>query len=414
MTRELISQVYSLAAPLLHERFRRLFAAMLARSCGLGGVTLVSQATGMARSTIGRGLAELEQLVPGQDLGEHIRRPGAGRKPVSVTDPALNPALLRLVDPVTRGDPESPLLWVSKSTRHLAQALREQGHAVSHETVRQLLKDLDFTLQGTRKTKEGAQHPDRNAQFEHIAAQAQRFLEAEQPVISVDTKKKELVGDFANGGREWQPQGAPETVRVHDFVDRDLGKAIPYGVYDIGADEGWVSVGITHDTAEFAVATIRRWWEVAGAQRYPEARHLMITADGGGSNASRCRLWKTSLQTLADELDLRIWVCHYPPGTSKWNKIEHRLFSRITQNWRGRPLVSIEVIVNLIANTRTNRGVPLQVELDPRDYAKGMQVSSAELADVRLLLQEFHGEWNYVIIPRTDWPDWPFGEAVIS
>jgi hypothetical protein len=414
MTLEQIAHVYSLAAPLLNERFRRLFAAMLARSYGLGGVTLVSQATRVARSTIGRGLTELEQLAPGQDLGEYIRRPGGGRKRATVTDPALAPALLQLVDPVTRGDPESPLLWVAKSTRQLAEALREQGHAVSHETVRQLLDDLDFTLQGTRKTKEGAQHPDRNAQFEHIAAQAQRFLDAEQPVISVDTKKKELVGDFANGGREWQPQGAPETVRVHDFVDRELGKAIPYGVYDIGADEGWVSVGITHDTAAFAAAAIRRWWEVLGAARYPAARQLMITADGGGSNASRTRLWKTSLQALADELGLRIWVCHYPPGTSKWNKIEHRMFSRITQNWRGRPLVSIEVIVNLIANTRTQKGVPLRAELDPRDYPKGQPVTAAELADVRLLLQEFHGEWNYVIIPHADWPDWPFGEAVIS
>jgi hypothetical protein len=414
MTHEQIAHIYSLAAPLLHERFRRLFAAMLARSYGLGGITVVSQATGLARSTISRGVAELEQLAPGQELGDYIRRPGAGRKPTAVTDPTLTPALLGLVDPVTRGDPESPLLWVSKSTRHLAEALRAQGHRVSHETVRQLLHDLDFTLQGTRKTKEGAQHPDRNAQFEHIAAQAQRFLDAEQPVISVDTKKKERVGDFANGGREWQPEGRPETVRVHDFVDRELGKAIPYGVYDVGADEGWVSVGITHDTAEFAVAAIRRWWEVLGAARYPGARHLMITADGGGSNAARNRLWKTSLQALADELDLRLWVCHYPPGTSKWNKIEHRMFSRITQNWRGRPLVSIEVIVNLIANTRTNQGRPLRAELDPRDYPKGKQVSPAELADVRLLLQEFHGEWNYVIIPRAEWLDWPFGEAVIS
>ena len=233
-------------------------------------------------------------------------------------------------------------------------------------------------------------------------------------MISVDTKKKELVGDFANAGREWQPQGQPEAVRVHDFVDRELGKAIPYGVYDLGADEGWVSVGITHDTAEFAVAAIRRGWELLGSERYPEARHLMISADGGGSNASRSRLWKHCLQVLADELNLRIWVCHFPPGTSKWNKIEHRLFSRITQNWRGRPLVSLEVIVNLIAHTRTQKGVPLRVELDPRTYEKGKSVSAAELADVRLVLQEFHSEWNYIILPRSDWPDWPFGEAVIS
>jgi hypothetical protein len=407
MAPEQIAQVYALAAPLLHERFRRLFAAMLAQSYGLGGVSLVSQATGVARSTIGRGLTELEGLAPGEDLGDHIRRPGGGRKPATVTDPTLAEDLRRLVDPVTRGDPESPLLWISKSTRHLAEALRGQGHAVSHETVRQVLRSMDFTLQANRKTREGAQHPDRNAQFEHIAAQAQRFLDAEQPVISVDTKKKELVGDFLNPGREWQPTGEPEAVRVHDFPDPALGKAIPYGVYDIGADEGWVSVGITADTAEFAVATIRRWWQEMGCQRYPQARHLMITADGGGSNSSRGKLWKTALQALADELGLRIWVCHYPPGTSKWNKIEHRMFSRITQNWRGRPLRSLEVIVNLIASTRTNSGVQLRVGSDAREYPKGKQVSQAELNDVRLLLQEFHGEWNYVIIPRVEWPDWP-------
>jgi hypothetical protein len=414
MSTDLIAQVYALAAPLLHERFRRLFAAMLAQSYGLGGVTRVSQATGMARSTIGRGLAELEQLAPGAALGDHIRRSGAGRKPATVPDPTLAEDLCRLVDPVTRGDPESPLLWVSKSTRHLAEALRGLGHAVSHETVRQLLRSMDFTLQANHKTREGAQHPDRNAQFEHIAAQAQRFLDAEQPVISVDTKKKELVGDFYNAGREWQPTGTPEAVRVHDFPDKTLGKAIPYGVYDVGADEGWVSVGITHDTAEFAGATIRRWWQEMGSRRYPQARHLMITADGGGSNSSRGKLWKTTLQALADELDLRLWVCHYPPGTSKWNKIEHRLFSRITQNWRGRPLRSVEVIVNLIANTRTRSGQRLRVEADAREYPKGKQVSQAELDDVRLLLQEFHGEWNYVIIPRAEWPDWPYAEAVIS
>ncbi len=278
---------------------------------------------------------------------------------------------------------------------------------MSHETVRQLLHDMDFSLQANRKTQEGKQHPDRNAQFEFIAAQTQRFLNAEQPVISVDTKKKELVGDYHNAGREWQPQGAPEAVRVHDFPDPALGKATPYGVYDIGADEGWVSVGITADTAEFAVATIERWWRKMGCLRYPKARHLMITADGGGSNSSRGKLWKTSLQALADKLDLRIWVCHYPPGTSKWNKIEHRMFSRITQNWRGRPLTSIEVIVNLIANARTNSGVKVRAEHDPGVYTKGTKVSQKELNDVRLLLREFHGEWNYVIIPRAEWPQWP-------
>jgi len=413
MTVEQIAHVYQLARPLLHERFRRLFAAMLVQSYGLGGVTLVSLATGMARSTIGRGLTELEELA-GEPLGDHIRRPGGGRKAAHVADPNLLDAVQRLVDPVTRGDPESPLCWVSKSTRHLAEALKEQGYGVSHETVRQTLRALGFTLQSNRKTKEGAQHPDRNAQFEFVAAQAQRFFAAEQPVISVDTKKKELVGEYANAGHEWQPQGRPEAVRVHDFPVPGIGKAVPYGVYDVAADEGLVSVGITADTAEFAAESIRRWWKEMGAERYPGARHLMITADGGGSNSSRGKLWKTSLQALADELDLRIWVCHYPPGTSKWNKIEHRMFSRITQNWRGRPLLSIEVIVSLIANTRLGSGKRLRARHDPGVYAKGRKVSQAELDDVRLLLQEFHPEWNYVIVPRSECPVWPLPDEAIN
>jgi transposase len=383
---------------------------MLAQAWGYGGITAVSVATGVARSTIGRGLEELERLAGGAAAGSHLRRPGGGRKKAAKTDPTLLEDLQRLVDPVTRGDPESPLLWVSKSTRHLAEALRQQGHRVSHETVRQLLKELRFTLQANRKTREGSQHPDRNAQFEHLAAQVKKFLAADQPVISVDTKKKELVGDFRNGGQEWERQGDPVEVRTHDFPDPVLGKAIPYGVYDLGAEEGWVSVGIDHDTAEFAVETIRRWWLEMGRTRYPAARHLLVTADGGGSNSSRGKLWKTALQGLADELGLRIWVCHFPPGTSKWNKIEHRMFSRITQNWRGRPLHSIEVIVNLIANTRLSKGVPLRAAHDPGKYPKGKQVPQEELDTVRLLRQEFHGEWNYVILPKADWPDW--NEAV--
>lgn len=407
MTPELIAQVFALAAPLLNERYRRLFAAMLARSYGVGGISLVAKATKLARSTIERGVTELEGLDPAEGFGEHVRRPGGGKKPATVQDPGLEAALRQLVDPVTRGDPESPLLWVSKSIRHLAAARTAQGHPVSAETVRRLLHRLDFSLQANRKTQEGRQHPDRNAQFEFIAQQTQRFLDEEQPVISVDTKKKELVGEFANGGREWQPQGAPERVNTHDFPDPHLGKGIPYGVYDQGADEGWVSVGISADTAEFAVATIERWWREMGSQRYPDARHLMITADGGGSNSVRGRLWKTSLQGLADRLGLRLWVCHYPPGTSKWNKIEHRLFSRITQNWRGRPLISVEVIVNLIANARTAKGTRVRAALDTATYEKGKQVTPEELAQVRLLLQEFHGEWNYVIIPTAEWPDWP-------
>ena len=414
MTREQIAHVYALARPLLHERFRRLFAAMLAQSYGLGGVKLVSEATGVARSTIGRGLTELEQLSIGVPLGTHIRRPGGGRKPAVVVDPTLLEAVNRLVDPVTRGDPEAPLRWVSKSTRHLAETLKAQGYVVSRETVRQVLRSLGFTLQTNRKTKEGAQHPDRNAQFEFVAAQAQRFFAAEQPVISVDTKKKELIGDYANAGHEWQPQGQPEAVRVHDFPEPGVGKAIPYGVYDLAADEGFVSVGVTADTAEFAVESIRCWWKQMGQERYPDAQHLMITADGGGSNSARGKLWKTSLQALADEFNLRIWVCHYPPGTSKWNKIEHRMFSRITQNWRGRPLRSIEVIVNLIANTRLGSGARLRAQHDPGVYVKGQKVSKVELDDVRLLLREFHPEWNYVIVPRSECPEWPLADGAVN
>lgn len=382
----------------------------MAQSLGRGGLLLVSQATGLARSTIGRGLRELATIAPDHP-GSRIRRPGGGRKPAAVADPGLVAALQRLVDPVTRGDPESPLLWVSKSTRHLAEALRLQGHRVSHETVRQVLRQLEFSLQGARKTREGNQHEDRNAQFEYIAAQAKQFMSAEQPVISVDAKKKELVGDFRNGGKEWQPKGEPEKVSTHDFPDPKLGKAVPYGVYDVAADEGFVSVGIDHDTAEFATESILRWWKEMGSQRYPQARHLMVAADGGGSNSIRGRLWKTSLQKLADDTGLRIWVTHLPPGTSKWNKIEHRMFSRITMNWRGRPLRSIEMIINLIANTQMGSGRCLCVSKDPNKYAVGTKVSQAELDEVRLLPHEFHGEWNYVILPKAEWQDW--NDAVI-
>ena len=415
MTPDIITQVYKLAAPLLHERYRRLFAAMLARTVGLGGITVVHQATGLARTTLERGVSELERLDRGEDLGSRIRRPGGGRKGATDVDPALETALRALVEPVTRGDPESPLLWVAKSTHALAETLCAQGHQVSHQTVRRLLHEMEFSLQATRKTAEGRQHPDRNAQFEFISEQARMFLEAEQPVISVDTKKKELVGNYANGGQEWQPKGEPVGVNTHDFPEKGTSKAVPYGVYDLGADEGWVSVGISHDTAEFAAATIRTWWREMGRPRYPEARHLMITADGGGSNSTRGRLWKTCLQGLADELDLRIWVCHYPPGTSKWNKIEHRLFSRSTQNWRGRPLLSVEVIVNLIANTRLKNGTKVQVAWDNQPYEKGKKVTEEELNAVRLLLQPFHPDWNYVIVPQSELPHWPGElETVIS
>src|SRR4051794_2370034 len=307
--------------------------------------------------------------------------------------------LERLVDPATRGDPMSPLRWACKSTAQLAGELTRQGHPVSPRTVGRLLKADGYSLQGNRKTKEGGDHPDRNAQFEHINATVTKFQRRGQPVISIDTKKKELVGEFKNGGREWQPQGEPEEVRVHDFLDKDLGKAIPYGVYDIGENQGWVSVGIDHDTARFATEAIRRWWSKMGAKRYPGAKALLITADGGGSNGSRCRLWKVALQDLAARLELPIHVCHFPPGTSKWNKIEHRMFCHITQNWRGRPLVSHEVIIHLIANTATQTGLKIRAELDDGTYPTGIKVTDEELAAVNLKRDKFHGEWNYSILP---------------
>ena len=315
-------------------------------------------------------------------------------------DPTLVDALLALVEPTSRGVPEAPLRWTCKSVRQLAAELHRQGHPVGRQKVAALLADLRYSLRANRKTKEGAAHPDRNAQFEYINAQAQAFQHRGQPVISVDTKKKELVGDFKNGGREWRPPGEPEEVRVHDFVDKDLGKAIPYGVYDLSANTGWVSVGCDHDTAEFAVESLRRWWYHMGVAVYPQATELLITADGGGSNSSRSRVWKVALQRLADELGLQISVCHFPPGTSKWNKIEHRLFSHISLNWRGRPLTSHEVIVNLIANTTTQQGLTIQAQRDTDHYPTGVTVTDQELATVNLQKAAFHGEWNYTIAPR--------------
>ena len=315
------------------------------------------------------------------------------------TDPQLEQALERLVDPVTRGDPESPLRWTCKSTTQLAAELTRQGHPLSPSTVGRLLKAAGYSLQGNRKTKEGGQHPDRNAQFEHINARVKTFQKRVQPVISVDTKKKELVGNFRNSGREWLPQGEPEEVLVHDFMDKQLGKAIPYGVYDITRNEGWVSVGIDHDTARFAAQAIRRWWKKMGRKRHPAARELLITADGGGSNSSRCRLWKVALQELANGLEMPIHVCHFPPGTSKWNKIEHRMFCHITQNWRGRPLVRHEVIINLIANTSTQQGLRIKAELDQATYPLKTKVTDDELQAVQIKRHKFHGEWNYTILP---------------
>jgi transposase len=389
--------------PFLNERQRRLAAAAEAQTLGRGGISAVAGATGVARKTIARGLREL--ATPDASLGQRIRRPGGGRKRTVVKDPTLLGDLERLVEPVSRGDPESPLRWTSKSVRKLAVELTGQGHQVSHELVANLLKELGYSLQANRKMREGSAHPDRDAQFEHIQAEVKTFQEAGQPVISVDTKKKELVGDFKNNGRELRPQGDPELVRVHDFVIPELGKVAPYGVYDVTHNLGWVNVGIDHDTAAFAVASIRRWWECMGQSRYAGAQRLLITADGGGSNGARIRLWKVELQKLADETGLAISVCHLPPGTSKWNKIEHRLFSFISQNWRGKPLISHAVIVNLIAATTTKTGLKVECALDTQSYPTGIVVSDEELAQVNLQRADFHGEWNYTILPRPQLTD---------
>jgi hypothetical protein len=396
-----IRRKFRLLAPEMDERRRRQWAAAEAREWGWGGVTLVARATGLSRPTITAGLRELEQpRRQRQADASRVRRPGGGRKRLVQTDPELLTALEALLEPATRGDPESPLRWTCKSTQRLADELTRQQHPVGARTVAALLLAAGYSLQANRKTREGSTHPDRNAQFELINASVQKFQRQGQPSISVDTKKKELVGDFKNGGREWRPQGQPEKVRVHDFIDPQLGKAIPYGVYDILHNQGWVSVGITHDTARFAVASIRRWWQEMGADRFPKARKLLITADGGGSNSSRNRLWKVALQELADELDLTLCIHHFPPGTSKWNKIEHRLFSFITQNWRGKPLVSHQTIVNLIASTTTRKGLVVRAALDTHHYETQIKVTDEELARLKLTRNEFHGEWNYTIAPR--------------
>ncbi len=380
---------------------RRQWAATEARAYGWGGVRAVSGVIGMSPNTITKGLAELaaREEDPEAPVDIRLRRKGGGRKRRSEADPQLVQTLERLVEPLTRGDPGSPLRWTCKSTTRLAMELTQQGHAVSPRTVGRLLNAEGYSLQGNRKTKEGEDHPDRNAQFEHINATVRRFQQRGQPVISVDTKKKELVGPFKNGGREWQPKGAPEEVQVHDFLDPDLGKAIPYGVYDLSENQGWVSVGIDHDTARFAAEAIRRWWRKMDSKRYREAKELLITADGGGSNGSRSRLWKVALHDLAVQLGIVVRVCHFPPGTSKWNKIEHRMFSHITQNWRGRPLVSHDVIINLIANTTTRAGLKIRAELDSGKYPTGIKVSDEELAAVNMKRASFHGDWNYTLLP---------------
>jgi Rhodopirellula transposase DDE domain len=390
---------HSALVPVLDERGRRRFAAAEARMAGRGGVSAVSRITGLARSTIRRGLDELERLA-GDAVSGRVRRPGGGRKKATEVDPTLLSDLKDLVEPTTRGDPEAPLLWTSRSLRNLADALRTMGHEIGHNVVGDLLRQLNYSLQSNRKTKEGTHNPDRDAQFGYINTQMKAALASDQPAISVDTKKKELVGDFKNAGRELRPKGQPEPVRVHDFKIPELGRAAPYGVYDIAGNTGWVSVGIDHDTASFAVNAIRRWWLEMGRARYPDAKALLITADCGGSNGVRVRLWKRELQNLADELGLTVMVCHLPPGTSKWNKIEHRLFSFITQNWRGKPLVSYQTIVQLIASTTTRTGLNVKCDIDPNLYPAGIKVSDAEMAAINIVPHEFHGEWNYSISPR--------------
>jgi hypothetical protein len=399
---EVLRKKYSSLSGVMNERMRRLWAAVEARELGWGGISQVAEATGMSRNTILAGKRELKDskghLEKGSDT--QIRRPGGGRRPLSEVDPGLLPALTALVDPATRGHPESLLRWTCKSVRKLALELCRQNHPVTPRTVATLLKKEGYSLQANRKTQEGASHPDRDAQFHYINDKAQQFQNESQPVISVDTKKKELVGNYKNAGQEWHPKGEPEKVKVHDFPDKKLGKAIPYGIYDLASNEGWVSVGIDHDTAGFAVASIRRWWKEMGAKRFPHASKLMITADGGGSNSGRNRLWKVELQKLADELKLELEVCHFPPGTSKWNKIEHRMFCFITKNWRGRPLTSYEVIIELIAKTTAESGLSIQAALDTTQYETGIQVSDEQLRELKITPAQFHGEWNYTIHPR--------------
>jgi hypothetical protein len=400
-----IRHKYQALRLVMDEKVRRRWAACEARAIGWGGITAVAAATGLSRPTIRAGLAEVQGGAPRsqddqQAEGPRIRRGGGGRRRVTAGDRTLRKDLQALLESSTRGDPRSPLLWTSKSTRHLADALVQQGHHVSHHTVARLLDDLNYSLQANRKTKEGSTHRDRDTQFEHINKQVRAFQQRGQPVVSVDTKKKELIGDFKNAGRAWHPMGHPVEVRTKDFVDKQLGKGIPYGVYDITANTGWVSVGIDHDTAQFAAESLRRWWQHMGSRVYPKAKELLVTADAGGSNGYRLRLWKVALQELADAIGLRISVCHFPPGTSKWNKIEHRMFCHITENWRGKPLVSRAVIVNLIGSTKTRTGLTIKAELDENAYPTGIKVSDEELAAIRMKQDKFHGDWNYTILPR--------------
>jgi transposase len=402
-TLKTVQRKFELVRPLMNERLRRHWAACEAMTLQRGGVTLVAQATGLSRTTIWTGLRELRhpEEMPAEDFPpQRVRHDGAGRPARAETDPTLVKDLQALVEATTRGDPQSPLRWTCKSTRNLAEELQRQGHAISYRTVAALLHDLDYSLQANRKTREGSSHPDRDAQFEHINCQVRAFQRAGQPVVSVDTKKRELVGDFKREGQEWRPTGLPELVRAKDFPDKRLGKVTPAGVYDLTYNEGWVSVGIDHNTAPFVTETIRRWWCEMGQPLYPHADSLLVTVDAGGSNSYRCRLWKVAVQQLANTLGLEISVCHFPPGTSKWNKIEHKMFCHITKNWRGKPLRSRAVVVNLIGNTKTQTGLHIESELDTNAYETGVKVTDEELAAVQMETDKFHGEWNYITSAR--------------
>ncbi len=405
---QLVRQRFERLGPVMDERVRRLWAASEALDAGYGGISLVSEATGLSRVTITAGIQEIQSgagALPESETGQaRIRRPGAGRKPLADSDSGLLAALETLVDSTTRGDPMSPLRWTCKSVRNLSEELIEQGHMASERTVRRLLHDQHFSLQSNRKTEEGADHPDRNAQFEYISKLVRRFQKRSQPVISVDTKKKEVIGNYKNAGREWAPKGKAKKVNSHDFPDKELGKAVPYGVYDVNENTGWVNVGNDHDTAEFAIESIRRWWQKIGSPTYPSATELLITADAGGSNSYRNRLWKVCLQQLANDTGLKISVCHFPPGTSKWNKIEHRMFCHITQNWRGEPLTSLEVVVQLIGHTSTRKGLTIKAGLDNGKYKKGIKISDKELQKLNLKRATFHGDWNYTIFKLAEMP----------
>jgi hypothetical protein len=398
-TEEIIRAKFESLKAVMDERVTRLWAGAEAEALGRGGIAIVERATGMSRTTIRAGRDELRTGTSVEEV-VNVRRPGGGRPPIETTQPGVVEALERLVDPVTRGDPESPMRWTSKSTRKLAHELNTMGFNLSPQTVRELLLGAGYSLQSTKKTIEGTAHPDRNAQFEFINDRVDSFHARGLPVISVDTKKKELVGDFANAGREWQPKGSPEPVRVHDFLDDMLGKVIPYGIYDVGRNVGWVSVGVDHDTPTFAVRSIAAWWKHMGRRAYPSTPALLITADAGGSNGPRARLWKLELQRFADRTGIAVSVSHFPPGTSKWNKIEHRLFCHITENWRGRPLVDRETVVQLIGSVRTSSGLRVKAALDLRSYPTGIKVDDAELEGLNVTPETFHGDWNYTIHPR--------------